>query len=570
MNTTQGSQEKTVVMQPGSAPTGNLNADLPSHEALPIGSRLQEFEILDVIGMGGFGIVYKAKDPLLQRLVAVKEYFPATLAGRTPEGAVVLRNLRHADIYSAGLLSFVNEARLLAQFDHPALLKVYRFWEMAGTAYMVMPLYKGQTLAQYKARQPGPLPERQLLDWLDALAGALDILHGQDCYHRDISPDNILIQEDTSQVVLLDFGAARQAITGSTQAFTVILKASYAPIEQHAELPSLAQGPWTDVYALAAVAHFLVTGQTPPQAMGRLVNDNYRPLATLAGLPYHPETLAAIDRALQVQPSERTQSMAEFRHQLAAARAGDAAGQPGRMSTPARFSLFRLPRLGRSTARFTAATAIALVLASLLLVAILFNQDRFGPQDTAQAKSDSKPPHAHPPIQPTDLPQDADNMLNHPGKPVNPAFQAVLDKADQPLLLSMDKTVLKVGVDLLSFQVQSPFDGHVTVHVLSSDGSLVKLLPNSRIPKLTIRAGEPLQLPPTNEPLQAAGPAGINQFLVVVTEQVRSDAHLDLTMVDGFAVIRGQPVALEGISHCRPASCSDRLAASWFPVEEVD
>ena len=288
----------------------------PGQQPLPAGTLIEGFEIQGVIGIGGFGIVYKAFDPMLERQVALKEYLPASLAQRVSGGAVRVREARHKNTFDAGMRSFINEARLLAQFDHPALVKVYRFWEMAGTAYMVMPLYHGTTLKQYAENRTDPLTQQQLVSWLVVLTEALEVMHTQQCYHRDISPENIIIQDGTGLPILLDFGAARRAIGSVSQPFTVILKASYAPIEQYAEVPSMTQGAWTDVYALAAVAHFLITGKTPPSSVGRLVNDSYMPLHERHELPYSPHVKLAIDRALAVQPHDRIPSMAQFRQAL--------------------------------------------------------------------------------------------------------------------------------------------------------------------------------------------------------------------------------------------------------------
>ena len=142
-------------------------------QPLPAGTVIEGFEIRGIIGLGGFGIVYDAWDPMLERQVALKEYLPGTLALRLPTGKVQVRDERHRNTFDAGMRSFINEARLLAQFDHAALVKVYRFWEMSGTAYMVMPLYRGITLKQHIEQQEAPLAESELLPWLVALTEAL-------------------------------------------------------------------------------------------------------------------------------------------------------------------------------------------------------------------------------------------------------------------------------------------------------------------------------------------------------------------------------------------------------------
>ena len=297
--------------------------------ALPNGTRLAEFEIIGRIGEGGFSIVYLAMDHSLQRTVAMKEYMPSSLAVRTGRSQVQPRSQRHQDTFETGLRSFVNEARLLAQFDHPALVKVFRFWEVNGTAYTVMPYYQGPTLKE--AVQSGRVPrsEEWLVSLLSPLTEALMVIHAAQCYHRDIAPDNILLLDGSSKPLILDFGAARRVIGDMTQALTVILKPGYAPVEQYAEVPGMRQGPWTDVYALAAVVYWVVTGATPPASVGRMLNDTFVPAAKRAEGRYSARFLTAIDRALALRPEQRTPSIQEFRNNLGLGtpRAGDSPRQ---------------------------------------------------------------------------------------------------------------------------------------------------------------------------------------------------------------------------------------------------
>ena len=291
---------------------------------LPAGTRLGDFEIVRTLGEGGFSRVYVATDHSLGRTVALKEYLPSALATRGTDGGVVPRSQRHADVFAAGLRSFINEARLLAQFDHPSLVKVYRFWEAQGTAYMVMPLYKGTTLKQALQERADPPDEDWMLGLLKPLIEALSVLHAEHVFHRDIAPDNVLLLEGTGRPLLLDFGAARRVIGDMTQAMTVILKPGYAPVEQYAEIPEMRQGPWTDVYALACVVHYALLQKTPPPSVGRLVQDSYVPLTTrLAGL-CSDGFLRAIDHALEVRPDRRTQDMPQFATELGLMPPGEA------------------------------------------------------------------------------------------------------------------------------------------------------------------------------------------------------------------------------------------------------
>jgi hypothetical protein len=207
--------------------------------------------------------------------------------------------------------SFINEAQLLASFDHDSLVKVYRFWERNGTAYMVMPFDEGKNLRDTLRALPGAPSEDWLRTLLQPLTEALQVIHAQHCYHRDIAPGNVMMLADTGRPLLLDFGAARRVIGDMTQALTVILKPGHAPVEQYAEFPGMKQGAWTDVYALAAVVHGAITGRTPPPSVGRLLNDTYQPLAQVAAGRYGAGFLAAVDRALAVRPETRTLSVAQ-------------------------------------------------------------------------------------------------------------------------------------------------------------------------------------------------------------------------------------------------------------------
>ena len=302
--------DRTQVIGP---PTPEVTPSRLHQNALPVGTKLSEFEIIDLIGEGGFGIVYLAQDHSLHRKVALKEYMPALLASRGEDASVSVRSERQRETFDIGLRSFVNEARMLAQFDHAALVKVYRFWEANGTAYMVMPFFSGQTL-QDALRQRSDAPdEAWIRALLSPLMDALAILHEDQVYHRDIAPDNIMLLAD-GRPVLLDFGAARRVISDMTHALTVILKPGYAPIEQYADMPGMKQGPWTDVYALAAMVYFMILRRKPPPAVGRLMEDSYEPLVgSEAAGRYSHRLLQGIDSCLSVRAADRPQSIAAMR-----------------------------------------------------------------------------------------------------------------------------------------------------------------------------------------------------------------------------------------------------------------
>ena len=285
------------------------SAPVAGGRALPIGTRIEEFEVTSVIGEGGFGVVYLALDRMLERRVAVKEYLPWTLAARL-EGSttVTVRTQQDAEMFDLGLRSFVNEAKLLAQFDHSALLKVHRFWEGNGTAYMAMPFYDGPTMKQALANRASPPDEAWLREVLEPLLDALTVLHAAQCYHRDISPDNILLT--ATGPVLLDFGAARRVLSDASQMLTVILKDGYAPVEQYGTSASMRQGPWTDIYALSAVMRYAITGNKAACAVDRLLRDPMQPLAQIKSGQYSAPFLRAIDLGMAVRPEERPQGIA--------------------------------------------------------------------------------------------------------------------------------------------------------------------------------------------------------------------------------------------------------------------
>ncbi|MGH8809090.1 MAG: serine/threonine protein kinase, partial [Noviherbaspirillum sp.] len=308
----KGDKDKTAVRTGWSPAAGALG---PSVNVLPIGTRLGEFEIIGLIGEGGFGIVYLAYDHSLDRRVALKEYMPSGIASRSSALCVTVNSPHYADTFTAGLRSFVNESRLLAQFDSPSLVKVYRFWEANGTAYMVMPYYEGITLKQ-AFKQGRIVPnEEWIRSFLANLLDAVETIHRVQCFHRDIAPDNILVLKN-GRPLLLDFGAARRVIGDLTHGPTVILKPGYAPIEQYADIPDLRQGAWTDVYALAAVLYFLITGKAPTPSVARIVSDNMVPARDAGSGRYSEAFLATVDHALAVKPEHRIQSVAELRYAL--------------------------------------------------------------------------------------------------------------------------------------------------------------------------------------------------------------------------------------------------------------
>jgi len=299
-------------------PSLAVPAALDDSRLLPAGTRLDEFEILRPLGVGGFGIVYLALDRSLLRQVALKEFMPAELAVRGPGGIVGPRSAECARPFERALESFFNEARLLAPFNHPALVRVHRFWKANGTAYMAMQYCPGVTLMEARRTMRAPPDEAWLRAFVDPILDALERLHRAGVFHRDISPDNILLLPN-GRPILLDFGSARRAAGQGTRSLTAVLKPNFAPVEQYGDSAGMAQGPWTDLYALGATVHFMLTGEVPTPAVMRVVKDVRTPLAAAGGSAFPgvgARFLAAIDWTAAVAPKDRPQSVAALREAL--------------------------------------------------------------------------------------------------------------------------------------------------------------------------------------------------------------------------------------------------------------
>lgn len=291
-------------------------ADAAPPGPLPKGHVLNGFVIGDVIGVGGFSIVYEAWDPKVEREIAIKEYMPTSLATRSNTQHVTVLSRANQDTFDIGMRSFINEARLLGQLDHDCLVKVYQFWEENSTAYMAMPRYRARTLKAVRSEMTGSPPESWLMGVLEPVLSVLEQLHAQGVYHRDIAPDNIMLRDDGRPIVL-DFGAARKVITGRSQTLTAILKPHYAPVEQYGETPGLRQGPWTDIYAVGATMRFLITGHPPMPATARILGEDDPPLAGLRLPGISSRLLSTVDAMLIPQPMRRPASIGAVRDLLA-------------------------------------------------------------------------------------------------------------------------------------------------------------------------------------------------------------------------------------------------------------
>ena len=281
-------------------------------QALPKGYMLQEYQVDRVLGAGGFGLTYLGWDTALEKPVAVKEYLPNDLAVREANHSVAAKSRDDEDNFRWGLTRFLDEARTLARFKHPNIVPVHRCFEAHGTAYIVMEFVEGETFGAYLKRAGKP-KESFLRAVLFALLDGLAEVHRAGFMHRDIKPGNILLNAK-GVPVLVDFGSARQEIGGRSRSITSVVTPGYAPIEQYSSRGN--QGPWTDIYALGAVAYRAITGETPPDATERVRKDPMTSATDAARGKYSAKLLAAVDWALAVDEDKRPQDVDAWRDVL--------------------------------------------------------------------------------------------------------------------------------------------------------------------------------------------------------------------------------------------------------------
>jgi serine/threonine protein kinase len=277
--------------------------------ALRAGQTIGRYEIVAVLGQGGFGITYRARDTQLDREVAIKEYLPSALAIRQDGVTVLPRSTRMADDFAWGRQRFVDEGRTLATLQRaPAIVRVFDFLEANGTAYIVMELVPGETL-EHRLGRTGTLSPDAVNHLVWPLLEGLERVHAAGFLHRDIKPANILL-DPAGNPTLIDFGASRLALAGKTSAMTAIFTPGYAAPEQ---FTSAKQGPWTDIYGLAATLHHAITGAPPPSAFERMPDDAYEPLARKRPAGFALGLLTGIDAGLAVRPTDRPQTIEGWR-----------------------------------------------------------------------------------------------------------------------------------------------------------------------------------------------------------------------------------------------------------------
>ena len=283
-----------------------------SNKALPAGTVLREWRLEEVLGVGGFGIVYKGRGIYFDELVAIKEYFPSSISERDSDDTVVPIDSDAEEVHALGLKKFVEEAKLLWNLStpsrHPNIVSVRSLFEIHGTAYMVMDFEDGTSLSKM-IKQGRRFNERSLWSILRPIAEGLDRAHRVGVLHRDIKPPNILINED-NRPVLIDFGSARFDTAEATSTKVTFHTPPYAAVEQYVK--TYQQGPWTDIYALGVVMYECVTGEKPPEVLERLHAGLGKPLSEGKWPGYTKRFLAGIDAAMKVKPEERPQSIPEW------------------------------------------------------------------------------------------------------------------------------------------------------------------------------------------------------------------------------------------------------------------
>jgi serine/threonine protein kinase len=308
--------------------------------ALPLQSMLLEYRLESVLGAGGFGMTYLGWDTHLEKHVAIKEYLPTDLAVRALDGSIVPITTELQHDYQWGLERFILEARTLAKFSHPHIVRVNRYFEANGTSYMVMDYEKGESLNQMLKRGQQP-DEAKLKSILMPLLDGLQAVHATGFLHRDIKPSNIFVRESGSPV-LIDFGAARHAIGGVTRSLTSVLTPGYAPLEQYSSDGH--QGPWSDIYAMAGVLYRALVNDSPPDAVSRMKGDTLPgKLATARGRVSEP-FLRAIEWALALDEKQRPQSVLDWKRALQGQAAAPATTRLTTQSAPTVVPAQPLPR----------------------------------------------------------------------------------------------------------------------------------------------------------------------------------------------------------------------------------
>ncbi len=330
------------------------------------------------LGRGGFGITYLGFDTILARKIAIKEYFPSSLATRNPTHSNVMPlGNTQKEFFANGLKLFIREARTIAKVgeDSNYIVKVYDYFEENDTAYMAMKFLKGQNLAEFVKDRGGTIPVAEALTLLFPIFDALKVLHSKNLYHLDISPQNIIITQQ-KQPVLIDFGSVRRTVGEESQCLDQVYKPGYSPYELYMSDPGEI-GPWTDIYSCSAALYQMITGTLPPPAPDRMFNAKVEPPSKL--LAKLPENISgkeldyALLRALAVRKEDRFQSIEEFENVLQQVIQGEVIQEPEHKPKP-------VPKLPKGLLMGLAIMAIVVSLS--VAVYLLFPTPAPAPEST--------------------------------------------------------------------------------------------------------------------------------------------------------------------------------------------
>jgi len=363
-------------------------------DALPSQHRLHWYVLERVLGQGGFGITYLARDTNLDQKVAIKEYLPVDVATRRADATVRPRSDDQAERYRWGLDRFIQEARTLARFDHPNIVRVLSVFEQNGTAYMVMRFEEGENFAALLERKR-TIAETDLMRVLLPVLDGLELVHNAGFIHRDIKPDNIHIRADGSPV-LLDFGSARHSL-GHVRTVTILVAPGYAPFEQYYSSGE-DQGPWTDIYSLGATCYRAVSGASPMDAIARSkgilgsTRELLVPASAVGAGRYSDRLLKAIDHALAFGEKDRPATIAQWRAELT----GGASGTPSQArSVPEPVAASAAPAYFMRTAGLVALVAAIAVIGGGIGAYMAMKGTKAPPEPVPQTAPQPPKPDAH-------------------------------------------------------------------------------------------------------------------------------------------------------------------------------
>ncbi len=260
-----------------------------------------------VLGQGGFSITYLAYDNKMDRIVAIKEFFPEMLVSRNRgDASVRINSPDNAESFRSNVQRFYDEAKMISELNHPNIIKVYNLYYENGTAFYTMEYLDGCDLRHYVNGRGGRIAENELIPIIACVAEALGTVHANGLLHRDIAPDNIFIMSNGT-VKLIDFGASRSSLANGAEGFSVVLKQGFAPVEQYQRHGN--QGPWTDIYALGATMYYCLNGTMPPVAPERTNNPHL-------SLNCSEPLAQVINKMMLVDAQYRYRTIAEFKRDL--------------------------------------------------------------------------------------------------------------------------------------------------------------------------------------------------------------------------------------------------------------